>query len=203
MVEPYRRRSALAHFGLAARVAVSQAQGADVILGEDPHRALVNIRGEIDDQAFRAACARILGAEPPKSPNDVADAGRGRIMWLGPNEWLMVAPDGESLNLVQGLRREFGDLHASAVDVSESRTTITISGPKARDFLSRAVSLDLHPRVFKPGQCAQTGFSRCNVLMHLKDDTPNFDIYVLKSFADYLWRWMELAGQDFRIAIAG
>jgi sarcosine oxidase gamma subunit len=34
------------------------------------------------------------------------------------------------------------------------------------------------------------------------DNRPTFDIYVPKSFADYLWRWMELAGQDFKIAVA-
>ncbi len=65
----------------------------------------------------------------------------------------------------------------------------------------RGVSLDLHPREFRVGQCAQTGLSRANVLLHLIDDVPTFEIYVLKSFSDYLWRWLEKVAQDFNLAV--
>jgi sarcosine oxidase subunit gamma len=202
MVETYRRRSALAHFGLSARAAQTRHEGADIVMGEKAHRSLVDIRGEIADSSFRDAVARIVGAEPPRIANTAVDAGARRIMWMGPNEWLIVAPNGEAGSLVSQLRREFGANHASAVDVSESRTVITLAGPKAREFLARGVTLDLHPRAFKVGQCAQTGMSRCNILLHLIDDRPSFDIYVLKSFADYLWQWSERAAAQFRIAVA-
>jgi sarcosine oxidase subunit gamma len=65
----------------------------------------------------------------------------------------------------------------------------------------RGVSLDLHPREFHVGQCAQTGVSRANALLHLVDDAPTFELYVLKSFSDYLWRWLEIVARDFNLAI--
>ncbi len=65
----------------------------------------------------------------------------------------------------------------------------------------RGVSLDLHPRAFRVGQCAQTGLSRANVLLHLTDDAPTFEVYVLKSFSDYLWRWLEKVAVDFNLAV--
>jgi sarcosine oxidase subunit gamma len=51
------------------------------------------------------------------------------------------------------------------------------------------------------GQCAQTGVSRANALLHLVDDAPTFELYVLKSFSDYLWRWLEIVARDFNLAI--
>jgi sarcosine oxidase subunit gamma len=91
-------------------------------------------------------------------------------------------------------------------DVSESRTVITLSGPAARDVLARGISLDLHARAFGPGQCAQTSLSRVNVLLHQTDNdgstgAPSYEIYVLKSFSDYLWRWLGLIAEDFGMSV--
>jgi sarcosine oxidase gamma subunit len=39
------------------------------------------------------------------------------------------------------------------------------------------------------------------VIIELVDDGPTFEIGVLDSFADHLWRWLERAGADWRTAI--
>ena len=113
----------------------------------------------------------------------------------------MTGADGEGDALVEKLREHFVGQHAIACDVSESRAILALKGGKARDVLMRGVSLDLHPRAFRVGQCAQTGLSRANALLHLVDDTPTFEIYVLKSFSDYLWRWLEKVAADFNLAV--
>jgi sarcosine oxidase subunit gamma len=201
MVESYQRRSALAHLGLVGRAAASGKHEAGVTMSEVAHRTIVNIRGTASDHAFASAVQTATGVTLPPRANTVSTGGGRRILWLGPNEWWVTGPDGEADVLVETLRENFVGQHATACDVSESRAIIAIKGPKARDVLMRGVSLDLHPREFKVGQCAQTGLSRANVLLHLTDDTPTFEIYVLKSFSDYLWRWLEKVAQDFDLAI--
>ena len=201
MVETYQRRSALAHLGLVARAASSKRVGVGIVLSEVPHRALVNIRGTASDPAFAAAVQNATGVALPNSANTVSTAGGRQILWLGPNEWWATGPDGEADALVEALRAAFVGQHATACDVSESRAIIALKGPKAREVLMRGVSLDLHPREFRVGQCAQTGVSRANALIHLVDDTPTFELYVLKSFSDYLWRWLEIVGRDFNLAV--
>ena len=47
---------------------------------------------------------------------------------------------------------------AAAVDVGSGYTVLEISGAQAREALARGCPLDLHPRVFKTGQCAQSHF---------------------------------------------
>jgi len=201
MAEAYTRRSALQHFGLTAAAAKSDGAGADLLIGESAHRAIVNIRGNSGDAAFIAAVKAVTGVDLPVKPNTTATAGAFRVLWLGPAEWWIVTAGGAEEKLVADLRQAFAGQHAAVVDVSESRTVITISGTSARDVLARGCSLDLHPRVFGPGQCAQTGLTKANILLDQTDATPTFDIYVLKSFGDYLWQWFWLVGRDYKFAI--
>jgi sarcosine oxidase, subunit gamma len=201
MVETYQRRSALAHLGLVARAAAGRKEGPGVIMSEIPHRTVINIRGTASDTAFSSAVQNATGVALPPAANTVSSAGARQILWLGPNEWWVTGPDGEADSLIEALRSGFAGQHAAACDVSESRAIISLKGPKAREVLMRGVSLDLHPRAFRVGECAQTGLSRANALLHLVDDTPTFEVYVLKSFSDYLWRWLEKVAVDFDPAI--
>ncbi|HWA50338.1 MAG TPA: sarcosine oxidase subunit gamma family protein [Dongiaceae bacterium] len=201
MVETYQRRTPLAHLGLVGRAATAGKVTSGVTMSEIGHRAIINIRGTASDPAFAAAVKSATGVDLPAKSNTATSNGDRQILWLGPNEWWVTAKDGEAEHLLEALRNAFGGQHATACDVSESRAIIVVKGAKARDLLARGVSLDLHPKVFTPGQCAQTGLSRCNVLLHLTDDSPRFEIYVLKSFSDYLWRWLEQVAVDFDLGI--
>jgi sarcosine oxidase subunit gamma len=203
MVEAYQRRSALAHFGLAARAAQANPTSAGIVMGESAHRTIINIRGDAEDAAFTSSVKAATGVDLPVKANTVNGSGEVKILWLGPNEWWVVAPEGKTEELIAGLRQAFQGQHTAVTDVSESRTVITLAGPNARDLLVRGISLDLHPRVFAAGQCAQTSLSKTNILLHQTDDAPSYDIYVLKSFADYLWQWMGLIAEDFGMAVAG
>jgi sarcosine oxidase subunit gamma len=200
MVEAYQRRSALAHFSLNA-LANQKSDGAGIVIGESAHRGIINIRGDANDGAFTSAVKSTTGCDLPLVANTVAAAGDVRILWLGPNEWWVVGTDARRAGLMEGLRQAFAGQHTNVTDVSESRTVITLSGPAARDLLARGISNDLHPRAFGPGQCAQTSLSRTNVLLHQLDNTPSYEIYVLKSFSDYLWRWIGLIAEDFGMSV--
>jgi sarcosine oxidase subunit gamma len=201
MVETYQRRSALAHLGLVARAAGSRRSDAGVLMSEIGHRTIVNVRGTASDPAFSSAIQTATGLALPAAANTVTTAGSWHIIWLGPNEWWITGPDGEAESLIEALRANFAGQHATACDVSESRAIIRLTGPRARDVLMRGVTLDLHPREFRVGRCAQTGLSRANALIHLVDDAPTFELYVLKSFSDYLWRWLEKVALDFGAAV--
>ena len=200
MVEPYQRRSALAHFGLNA-LATQNKPDAGITVGEIAHRAIINIRGNAGDLVFSTAVKVATGADLPFAANTVSAADDLRILWLGPNEWWVIAPDAKRTELIERLRQSFAGQQTAVTDVSESRTVITISGPATREVLARGISLDLHPRAFGPGQCAQTGMSKANIVLHQIDDRPSYEIYILKSFADYLWRWIGLVAEDFGLAV--
>ncbi|HZP08599.1 sarcosine oxidase subunit gamma [Methyloceanibacter sp.] len=200
MVETYQRRSALAHFSLNALAGQSR-PNAGITIGEIAHRAIINIRGNAGDLVFSTAVKVATGVDLPVEANTVSAADDIRILWLGPNEWWVVADDAKREELIERLRQSFAGQHTAVTDVSESRTVITIAGPAARDVLARGISLDLHPRAFGPGQCAQTGMAKANIVLHQVGNEPSYEIYILKSFADYLWRWIGLVAEDFGLAV--
>jgi sarcosine oxidase subunit gamma len=209
MARSFLRRSALAHLGLAARAREHELTADEgnavatpgVMMGERPFRGLVNLRGPADDAGFHGAIEAALGFTLPLEPNTAAGDGDLRALWLGPDEWWVVSP-GDGPGVAERLRGALAGHKAAVTDVSESRTCIEIRGERARDVLAKGCSLDLHPRSFAAGQCAQSLCAKATVTLHLtsgddQDGGPVFDIYVLNSFAEYLWRWLEDAAREF------
>jgi sarcosine oxidase, subunit gamma len=164
---------------------------ATVTLHELPPPTLVNLRGGAEDPALAAAATAVLGVAPPTTANSVAKSGELDLLWLGPDEWLAVAPTG--LDLAQRLGTALQGMHHSACDVSESRVVLEIIGPEARDVLAQGMSLDLHPRAFGPGRCAQTVLARVPVILQQIDDDPRFRLFVRTSFAPYIREWLKIA----------
>ena len=72
------------------------------------------------------------------------------MLWIGPDEWLVVTPDRRAARIERVLRDALDGQHAALIDVSHSRTILTLSGPDARAVLSNGCPLDFHPRVFVP-----------------------------------------------------
>ena len=201
MGERYRRRSALAHLGLEARASIG-APDAGVVIGECRIRGLLVLRGAAARSGFRRAVSAALGLEPVVEPLTAARKRDVSILWLGPDEWLVVTPDRRIERIGHALRAALDGQHAAVTDVSHSRTILALSGPDAHAVLAKGCPLDFHPRVFGPGRCAQSRLAKCQVLIHQTSATPAFEIYVHRSFAHYVWTWLEDAGREFGVRIA-
>lgn len=203
MIESYRRRSPLDHLGLGARAADdAERRGAGVKLMERPHRCMVNLRGDLGDTAFADAIRQTGRVDLPTVPNTAAGkANATQALWLGPDEWLLVARAGSERRLTEELRKALADVHAAITDVSEARTTIRLAGAHARDVLAKGTGLDLHPRAFAAGQCAQTLYAKATVILHAVNDDPTFDILVANSFAEYVWLFLKDAAREYGLKV--
>ena len=161
----------------------------------------VNLRGDSGDEAFQGGVEKAVGARVPTTPNTVARAGERAIVWLGPDEWLVVSSPESREGVGDGLEEALSGLHVAVNDISSGQTIIRLRGPRARDLLSKGCPLDLHPRVFGTGQCAQSHIGKSNALIIQVDDVPTYDVIVRRSFADYLARWMLHSGMEYDIAV--
>lgn len=206
------RQSPLAHLGLAGR-AQAGLQGAGLGLSLRPPRGLVDLRVDLDrEPAAAAAVERALGVPLPLQPNTASAAAGTRVLWLGPDEWLVVVDDPDPQtgpDTVAKLRQALSAHFAAAVDVSGAQAVIGVTGPLAREVLERAVPLDMDAREFTAGQVKQTAFGRhCGATLHLLDAGtgelgPTFDLYCRRSFAEYVWRYLEdcAAGAETQSAV--
>lgn len=160
---------------------------------------LVNVRGSADDDGFPGDVQRALGVSLPLTPNRWHE-DRGRIaLWLGPDEWLIIAADGEAAQIEAKLRDEHADIGwLSIVDVSASYTGFVLAGKKAREVLAKGCPLDLHPRAFGSSHCAQTVLGGTRVILRATEDPFAIEIRVRNSFARYLGEWLADAMAEYR-----
>ncbi|GAB3682134.1 sarcosine oxidase subunit gamma [Saccharopolyspora tripterygii] len=90
-----------------------------------------------------------LGFRLPRT-NLVTGGEHRAALGLGPDEYLLIGVVGTEPG------------HRSAVDVSAARTSLRLSD---RNALQSLCALDLHPRAFAPGTCAQTRLARVPVIL--------------------------------------
>ena len=164
---------------------------------ERPFLTHLNLRLDPADADALAAANQVLGLQLPLTPNTTTASEELSAIWLGPDEWLLLAEHDQSEALVNDLQATLTDHVASIVDISAGQTVIRLCGPATLEVLARSCALDLHPSVFPPGACAQTMLARAQALLIAVDATPTFDIIVRRSFAPYLAAWLEDSARQF------
>jgi sarcosine oxidase subunit gamma len=122
------------------------------------------------------------------------------VLWLGPEEFLVVAPTEfhESLggDLIQGLLAALADGEGQIVDLSANRTTFELTGPRSRAMLERGCSLDFHPSVFKAGMALSTEIGGIPAILW-KTTEESYRVFPWASFAEFLGRWLLDAMREY------
>ena len=156
-------------------------------MGSGQYLTQVNVRAS---STVAERVGEALGVALPTDPNTVVTRGERSALWLGPDEWLVIDAAGQAAQIEATVRQAFALEWGSVVDVSANRLVYELSGPAARDLLAQGCPLDLHPRRFAPGRCAQTLLARAAVVLWQTDTTPTYRILVRASFATHLERWL-------------
>ncbi|MGV2899197.1 sarcosine oxidase subunit gamma [Achromobacter sp. AGC78] len=165
---------------------------------ERPFLDLAVLRGNARSPDFAKALERALGTAPPLAPNTVAHGHRHLLAWMGPDEWWLQSLAPARPALEQTLRPVLQGLSACVVDVSSGYTVLGLTGEHARDVLAKGCPLDLHPRVFGPGQCAQSHYFKAGVMVRALDE-GGVEVVVRRSFADYVGRMLLEAGREYQV----
>jgi sarcosine oxidase, subunit gamma len=138
-----------------------------------------------------------LGVDLPTRPSTWVETDDTRVIWLGPDEWLVTNQSQTPQEFEVGLREAVHG-RGAVVDVSAQRTSFWLSGEHARDVLAAGCAIDLHPTVFRRGAAAQTLLGLTGVVLLALDDTGNsYHILVRSSFATYLARWLLDAAVEY------
>jgi sarcosine oxidase subunit gamma len=169
-----------------------------VEISEVPFLTMVGLRADAGSDAA-TRLAGVTGGLPDGSGSVVTN-GDTSVLWLGPSEFLVVAPTEahESLggDLIPALRDALGGDAGQVVDLSANRTTFELTGPRARAVLEKGNSLDLHPRVFKAGTASSTEIANIPAILWKTGD-ESFRIFPRASFAEFLGRWLLDAMREY------
>ena len=154
---------------------------------ELPFVKKINLRLDPNNKDCISSCSKILSTMLPTKANTYSvNAINEKVIWLGPDEWLIVSDDDNAfLKLLNKTR----NLEANVTDVSENRTIIRIRGKYIYVLLSKFLVLDLEKNLSTNSSCAQTLFVKVPVLLvrNHHDGTPEIDIFTNRSHANYIY----------------
>jgi heterotetrameric sarcosine oxidase gamma subunit len=124
--------------------------------------------------------AASLGMVLPDTCRVIVDGDRA-VMWLGPDEFMLLAPTCDI---------------AAAIDVSHRDTAIELSGLRAAWVINAFCALDLELAAFPVGMCTRTVFGKAEILLW-RTAVETFRIDVARSFAPYVWACLDEASREF------
>ncbi len=144
------------------------------------------------------AAASAFGAPLPQLACRAVTVGEGRAaLWLGPDEWLLLASPTDGPALAAALERALDGHPHSLVDVSHRQVGIEISGPDATAALNAGCPLDLDVPAFPPGMCTRTVLAKSEIVLW-RTAAETFRVEVWRSFAAYVWSFLAEASREFR-----
>ncbi len=157
------------------------------------HLGKLNIRG---DHSLKTAVKAATGCNFPPAANHFETAGERHVVWLGPDEYLLLCESGKEKALHDTLTSTIKTRHFAITDVSDSLCALSLSGAAVRDVLAKGCSLDFLPSKFGTGRCAQSLLAHAGItLMALPDDA--FILICRTSFAPYVHDWLVDATLEF------
>ena len=155
-----------------------------------PPAARLILRGGPD---VVVAATAALGFALPQDACRSASVGDRHALWLGPDEWLILAPADEADMLFDALEAALADHPHALVDVSARQIALTLSGADAEFVLAVGCPLDLAIAAFPVGMCTRTVLAKVEIVLWRTVETT-FHIEVWRSFGDYARGILQVGG---------
>ena len=165
-----------------------------VTLSAMPLRGRLMLRG---GAAARVTAGEALGVALPERAYASARGGEIDVFWLEPDAWLMQFAVESVTEVAATLREALAELPHAVVEVGQRFAGLRLAGARAIDVLGAGCPLDLHPRTFPTGAVTRTLVGKAEVILLRRDDAPGFELLTGRSFAPYLWRYLENAAREF------
>lgn len=157
-----------------------------------PSQTRFSLRGAA---AAMAPLQAAFGVAPGAEVCRAVTSGDKAALWLGPDEWMLAAPDAQSSALADRIEQALAAVPHSLVDVSHRNTGFTVSGAGAAALLAEGCPLDLHLSVTPVGFCSRTVLGKCEIVLW-RTAPDAFQVECWRSFAPYVVAFLDQAGEN-------
>ena len=188
----------LYHAGLAEIAHKSAKDGAGVVVEELPLTGLLSLRADPASVNLADVLQTELQLALPERLQSTASQTHC-LRWMAPDDWWLSGPIEEN-HALEGRLRSGVSGHIAIVDLSAGYTFLTLSGPAALDVLMKSTGYDVHPRSFGPGKTVRTVFGKTGIALRCIGEL-HYELIVRRSYADYLWVWLQAASEEFGLRI--
>lgn len=118
---------------------------------------------------------------------------------LGPNEWLLIAPEGEADAIEAEIRAQMGDRFHALVDIGHRNVAVAVSGPEAVAVLNAGCPLDLADEAFPVGAATRTILGKAEIVL-IRTQSDRYHVECWRSFATYVFDFLGEAALDYGVA---
>ena len=116
-----------------------------------------------------------------------------RILWLGPENWLVFS---SKKNLMELEKSQFDEKDFAITDISHSRSIIQLEGNLVNEVLKKGCPLDINS--FKEGDCANSIYNGITITIDFISDNPKkVRVLGLRSFGESLYHSITDACLEF------
>jgi sarcosine oxidase subunit gamma len=142
----------------------------------------------------RAAAQQALGLRVPGNACRASVSGERAVLWLGPDEWLLIAPQASAAAIAALLGAALEELPHSLVDVSHRQIALSVTGQRASTLLAAGCPLDLDADAFPVGMCTRTILAKAEIVLW-RTGAEEFRLEVWRSFAAYVSQFLAEAAR--------
>lgn len=154
----------------------------------------VTLRGDLKSKALAKAVKAGVGVDVPGVWQAAFDGAKGAV-WMSPDELLLFIDYAEAGALVKALNEALAGEHHMAVDVSDARAVLTLSGGGVAEALAKGAPVDLSDSAFPVGAARRTHVGGIAVGFWRKD-VAEWEIVCFRSYAQHLFDWLAQASRQ-------
>ena len=133
------------------------------------------------NSSFDMSIIKLDGLSFPSSLKSTSNSST-RILWLGPNNWLVFS---SVLDLIKKEKARFNEMDFAITDISHSRTIIELEGSLVNEVLKKGCPLDINS--LKEGDCANSVYNGINITIDFISESPKkVRILGLRSYGESL-----------------
>ena len=116
-------------------------------------------------------------------PLNVSSNNNTRILWNGPNNWLLVSNKNE---LLKEISEKFDEVNFAVTNLSHSRAIIELDGENAKEVLKKGCPYNFNE--LKKDNSLNSTFNGMSVTIDVLNDNPHkIRIFTLRSFGESLY----------------
>ena len=116
-----------------------------------------------------------------------------RILWNGPNNWLLVSSKKETL---KEIKEKLLEADFAITDVSHSRAIIQIEGKNTKEILKKGCPFNFNE--LKKDTCLNSAYNGMSITVDMIDDNPDkVRIFTLRSFGESFYHSITDACLEF------
>ena len=157
--------------------------------------------GKLNLRATKSASTQVksaIGCAFPTAANRFSSAGERHVVWLGPDEFLIICEADKDAELASTLESTLNTQHCAVTNITDALAAFHLKGAAVRKVLAKGCAIDLHPGSFTSGDAAQTLLSHAAVTMLAVADNELI-VICRTSFAPYLHDWLLDAALEYGV----